>query len=352
MLKRRLPVLLLRLAGLGLLAGTIIPLTAAMARPATSARLPIFLSTDVGCEIDDQWPMLHLLGDPRFDLRVIASAQAPGEAIPPPPATNSATLARHIIRDRLRLANPPQVVSGSNEPLASVKDPRESEAATALLRTSRRFNSSNRLTVLVIGAATDVASALLQDQTLQDRIRIVAMGFQSAESGDEFNIRNDPHAWRVILGSRVPLVVGDQAVTTRRLSLTRAEAQQVLKGLGPIGAWLLRDYDVWYDRVTRSFKNPGRPDGPPSWPIWDESVVAHLLGMTQSEVRARPVLTDDLKLVSSGSGTVTWVTDIDRAAVFSSFQTRVARLAKRRGLVDQPCVTVAREANACWRQQP
>jgi inosine-uridine nucleoside N-ribohydrolase len=312
--------------------------------------MPIFLSTDLGCEIDDQWPLLHLLGDPRFDLRVIATAQAPADAVPPPPAEVSAKLARHILRDRLQRADPPAVVAGSNQPLADGRTPRPSAALDALLEASRSFGPGDRLTVLVIGAATDVASALLKDPTLAERISIVAMGFRSAESGDEFNIKNDPHAWRIILASRVPVAAGDLSVTSRRLSLTKEEAKALLDGAGPLGAWLLRDYETWHDRVTRNFQNPGRPESSPSWPIWDEVVVAHLLGKTRIEIRARPRLTDDMKLVAGGEGTVTWVTDIDREAIFSEFRSNLLRLGKGRDLVDHDCVTIAREANACWRR--
>ena len=342
-----------RAVGLSLIGMALfLPASRAVAAKRNDGPVPIFLSTDLGCEIDDQWPLLHLLGDPHFDLQVVATAQAPADSVPAPAADTSAALALHILQKRLKLSNPPRVVTGSNQPLSDERTPRASSAMDALLQAAKPFSPRNRLTVLVIGAATDVASALLADPTLANRIQIVAMGFRSAEDGDEFNIRNDPHAWRVILSSSVPLVIGDQAVTSRRLSLTRDEARKALDSLGPIGTWLLRDYDVWYERVTREFQNPGRPGEPPSWPIWDEVVVAHLLGKTRVQVRSRPMLTQDLKLVETGSGKVSWVTDLDRAAVFAAFKSSVSRLAQRKDLVDHPCVTIAREANACWREVP
>ena len=330
---------------------TLIGLLAALpvAAAAAPAPLPVFLSTDVGCEIDDQWPILHLLTDPRFDLRVIASAQAPTDSVPAPPAEVSAATARHIVRDRLQLARPPRVVTGSNQPLADGKTPRTSEAADALLETAASFSPERRLTVLVIGAGTDVASALLRDPTLASRISIVAMGFRSYADGDEFNIKNDPHAWRIILRSGAPLAVGDLDVTARRLSLTREEASALLKDLGPLGAWLLRDYARWYERVTKTFVNFGRPDDPPSWPIWDEIVVGHLLGKTRSEVRPRPLMNDDLKLVPGGEGVVTWITDVDRDAVFAAFRKSIASFSRGKRLRTDPCVTIAREEDACWR---
>lgn len=321
------------------------------AAPASAKALPVFVSTDVGCEIDDQWVLLHLLTDPGFDVRTIASAHAPEDGVPAPSAETTAGTARALIR-RLHLAHAPRVAVGSNAALADERSPRPSAASNALLEAARTFGRDHRLTVLVTGAATDVASALLQDPTLADRIRIVAMGFRSYDSGDEYNIQNDPNAWRAILASSVPLAVGDGGVTARKLSLTREEAHERLQGLGQAGAWLQRDYDTWYEQVTRTFENPERPQAPHSWPIWDEVVVAHVLGLTHSETRPRPVLTGDLKLVPGSGGSVEWITDIDRDAVFGALHNSIAAYVKGRRFKDDGCVTVAREANACWRQQP
>jgi inosine-uridine nucleoside N-ribohydrolase len=326
-----------------------LPVVAVSAPRANAPPVPLFLSTDVGCEIDDQWVLLHLLTDARFDVRVIASAHAPVDGVPAPAAETTAATARQIV-ERMKLVKPPRVVTGSNEALVDDKTPRDSEAVLALLQAARSFNQRDRLTVLITGAATDVASALLKDPTLGDRIRIVAMGFQSYTSGDEYNIKNDPAAWRVILNSQVPLVIGDAEVTAKKLSLTRDEAKVLLQDLGPTGEWLLADYDAWYAAVTHTFENPGRPGTPRSWPIWDEVVVAHLLGMTSSEVRPRPTLTQDLKLVPKGEGTVVWITDIERDAVFGALQRSIAGFVRGKRFEDHKCVTVAREPDACWRK--
>jgi purine nucleosidase len=319
----------------------------AWAAPAP-ARIPVFLSTDVGCEIDDQWVLLHLLTDPRIDLRTIASAHAPADGVPAPAAETTAATARQLVR-RLGLDKSVAVVTGSNVALADERTPRDSQAVAALLRAARPYGPRNRLTVLVTGAATDVASSLLTDPALADRIRIVAMGFRSYASGDEYNIQNDPSAWRVILASRVPLAIGDGTVTARRLSLTPDEAKARLRDLGQVGAWLQRDYDKWYETVTRTFDNPERPEAPHSWPIWDEVVVAHVLGLTRSDVRRRPTLGADLTLVPNGRGTVTWITDIERDAVFGAWQGSIAAFAKGKRFADDDCVMIAREPNACWR---
>lgn len=83
-----------------------------------------------------------------------------------------------------------------------------------LFLNKRAHTEADRLAVLVIGAATDLASGLLADTALGDRIEIMAMAFDAwPDGGDSFNVGNDLTAWRTLLGSGAPIAVGDAAVT-------------------------------------------------------------------------------------------------------------------------------------------
>jgi CubicO group peptidase (beta-lactamase class C family)/inosine-uridine nucleoside N-ribohydrolase len=314
-----------------------------------AAPAPVLLSTDLGNEIDDQYLLLHLLASPRVTVVGIAAAQAPTDALPEG-TTSSAALLHHIVGERLQLAAPPRIVQGAHTRLPDRHTPRPSDAAGFILDASRGFGPQRRLTVLVTGAATDVASALLLDPTLAQRIRVVAMGFRSWDAGGtEFNIENDPDAWRVLLASDVPLVVGDGDTTQRDLSVSRAEVAALVRGSGAIAPWLLRDYDHWYDTLVSKLDFTKRADGTRAWPLWDHVVLAELLGLATVEQRPRPRLGLDLKLIPGNDGRqVGWVTQIDRAALFADFARTVPRLAAR--ATDPPCVAIARDAESCARR--
>ena len=320
------------------------------AKVAKQRSIPVLLSTDMGNEIDDQWPLIHLLTNPRFEVVGLASAHAPPGSIPGAAGT-SAQLIRNIVEDRLSLLEHPPIVPGADEKLPDERTARRSEAAEFIIEMSRGYSAGNRLNLLVIGAATDAASALIIDPSLADRVRIIAMGFRSWETGgDEFNIRNDPAAWRVILNSRVPLVAGDAAVTTKHLTVTRAEADNILRNSGAIRPWLMRDYDAWYERHIKTFEAGKRPDGSYSWPIWDHVVVAYLLGFTTVEERPRPRMGDELKFAPAGGRrTIGWVTAIDRDRLFADFSRSIATFARTHATRDLPCYTIASEPLACWR---
>ena len=93
------------------------------------------------------------------------------------------------------------MIAGSSRPLEG-DTPRPTPGVEFLIDQARGRSADDRLVVVVLGAATDVASALLIDPTLADRITIVAMGFDGWPEGrDPWNVKNDVRAWRVLLES-------------------------------------------------------------------------------------------------------------------------------------------------------
>jgi purine nucleosidase len=162
-----------------------------------SAKVPIpaILTTDVGAEMDDQWTVAHLLLSPEVDLKAIVTTHAQIAGLS---SQSSARKADDVLMRVLPDAKSkwPRVEAGSTLPLEGAKNPRESIGVDLLLSISREFSPSKRLTVFVTGAATDVASAILKDPTISNRIIIVAMAFNDWPSGgDVFNVGNDPAAW-------------------------------------------------------------------------------------------------------------------------------------------------------------
>src|SRR3982750_4789238 len=116
-------------------------------------RIPVILSTDVGNEIDDQWAIVYLLSNPRFDVRGIISAHAP--SLVPPAAHTSYLILRDVVEKRMGLTNHPPLLEGASLPLVSQTEPQPNASVDFLIETSREFNTQNRLTVLTIGAVTD-----------------------------------------------------------------------------------------------------------------------------------------------------------------------------------------------------
>jgi inosine-uridine nucleoside N-ribohydrolase len=194
-----------------------------------------------------------------------------------------------------------------------------------LLDQARGHTPDDRLVVIMIGAATDVASALLTDPTLAERIRIVAMGFDAwPEGNDPWNVKNDVKAWQVVMASKAPLVVGDAAITKLHLSMTRDKARALLNGHGQGGEQLVAYLVSWLDHNGALAESISGSKN--SWPIWDEVVTAYLLGLTRSETHPRPALRDDMTFDHSHTqGTIAWITWIDTDRLWADLVAKLDR---------------------------
>jgi inosine-uridine nucleoside N-ribohydrolase len=279
------------------------------------ARIPVVLSTDVGNEIDDQWAITYLLLQPRLEVLGVMSAHAP--TISAPAGQTSYRILVDVVENRLGMSSHPPLIEGGSLPMENAKTPRTSPAVRFLVETSRRFTRDNRLTVLMIGAATDVASAILTDPTIVDRVRVVQMGFPDEKGGEEFNIANDVHAVQAILDSKVPLVIGPGNVCRASLSLSLDQARAMLATRGAIGAWLWEEYQAWYYRAVKPLRVD---DFSKPWVIWDDIALAHVLGMTKQHTLPRPSMRDDMTFAQVNTDqTITWITDVDEERMWADF---------------------------------
>jgi inosine-uridine nucleoside N-ribohydrolase len=298
-----------------LLLSLLLLLSSSVVALAQTTRIPVVLSTDVGNEIDDQWAITYLLLQPRFKVLGVMSAHAP--TIPAPAGQTSYRILVDVVENRLRMKNHPPLIEGANEPLANAQTPRSSPAVTFLINQSKSFSKDRRLSVLMIGAATDVASAILIDPTMVDRIQVIQMGFSDEDGGEEFNIANDVHAVQAILNSSVPLVIGPGNVCRASLSLTFDEARRMLANRGAIGNWLWEEYQAWYFRYVKPLRIN---DFSKSWVIWDDITLAYALGMTTQHIAPRRQLLDNMAFGSiRDSQVVTWITDVDEKRMWSNF---------------------------------
>jgi inosine-uridine nucleoside N-ribohydrolase len=284
-----------------------------------NAKIPVILSTDVGNEIDDQWAIVYLLTSPEFEVLGIVSAHAPN--ISPPAGHTAYRILLDVVENRLKMASHPPLFAGASLPLEDAKTPRPNAGVNFIIETSKRFSKDNRLTVLTIGAVTDAASAILKDPTIVDRIQIVDMGFKNWPDGDdEFNVANDVKAMQVVFDSGVPLVVGADDVCRAHLALSLDEAKEMVSDKGPVGRWLWEEFLAALSR-HRGFIKPRREDDfPKLMIIWDNVVLAYLLGMTTQETYPRPRLKDDISFERVQTNrTVTWITSVDEKRLWADF---------------------------------
>ncbi len=304
-----------------------------------SKATPVILSTDVGNEIDDQWAITYMLLSPQFDVRAIVSANAP--SLPAPSAHSSYKILVDVVERRLGMLTHPPLFEGSSDPLADRQKPRVNTGVDFIIQASKSFSPENRLVVLTIGAATDVASAILQDPTVTNRISVVAMGFTGLNGGDEFNVQNDPKAWQVILDSDVPVTIGAADVCRKDLAMSFDHARSLVGQRGPVGAWLWDEYQDWYFRNVKPLR---KNDFSKPWVIWDTVVMAYEQGLTTQKEIPRPRLADNLSFEKANTDkTITWITSVDSNRMWTDFARKLDYYQSTHAVDLSPCILLPRQ---------
>lgn len=284
--------------------------------PAGASGLPavpvaVVVTTDCGADMDDQWAIAHAALSPRLRTLAIVTnfAPEPHEL----DAADTARCAREALKAVGRSAEVP-VLEGADAPLPDRATPARNPGVDHLLRLSTAFSPDNRLLVLALGPATDIASAVLLDPTLADRIEVAALAFDAyPEGGDGWNVRNDVPAWQVLLDAAIPVTTASGPVTLANLSLTAAEAAAMARDLGTPGAYLACLHAAWLGAFGAEFA--AETGGPDRWPVWDEAVVAVVLGLTAQRDLPRPALADDASFLfpnARSRAPYRWVNSIDR----------------------------------------
>lgn len=233
----------------------------------------VVLDTDTFNEIDDQFALAYLLKhEPEFRVRAICAAPFFNRHSESP--ADGMEKSYHEILHLLRLMDHPSdglVFRGSDRFLTDEKTPVVSDAARRLVELSREYSAEYPLYVVAIGAITNVASAYLLDPTLADRIVLVWLGGHALhwEKNDEFNLKGDLAAARVIFGSRIPLVQLPCMGVVSAFTVSDADLTTYLKGKNALCDYLV---EHTFDEVRRYTEPPF------SRVIWDVTAVAWLFG--------------------------------------------------------------------------
>ena len=237
------------------------------------------IDTDTYNEIDDQFAVVYALLSPeRIRVEALYAAPFHNERSSGPDDGMLKSLDElHRVLDRLPQHHSTPVHHGSRSWLPAPDRPVESPAAADLVARARL--AGEPLYVVTLGAPTNVASALLMDPMLAERIVVVWLGGNPWywHRAVEFNVEQDMHASHVLLDSGVPLVHVPCRNVTEHLSTTQPEIDRYVRGTGLIGDYLAGIYaDHYTDHFARS--KVLWDLGPVAWlvdPEWVPTAVVH-----------------------------------------------------------------------------
>lgn len=220
--------------------------------------VPIIFDTDIGDDVDDALALALALQSPELDVKAITTV-----------------IDRAALRSRLawkelgvfgRRDIP--VGTGADEPLLDpVRGGRHAQfdvltgedvvpgpplrAVDLIIRTL--LDSPRKITIVPVGALTNIAIALKTEPRIKDKIeRIVLMGGAYYTQQPEYNIYRDRIASEIVFRSGVPITAVGLDVTTR--CKLKAEDIERLKAAGhPSSAFLMRLIDLWRENPVNRY---------------------------------------------------------------------------------------------------
>lgn len=265
-------------------------------------KVRIVLDTDTYNEIDDQFAVVHALLSPD-QMSVEGLYAAPFyNSRSASPGDGMEKSYDEIIRllDRLDVHADNLVYRGSDGFLESLEQPYESPAATDLIERAMT-SDDDLLYVVAIGALTNIASAILLEPKIIERIVVVWLGGHARHWPHtvEFNLAGDVLAARFVFDCGVPLVQIPCAGVTSHLRSTVSEIEQYVQGRGAIGDYLSETFKSYRDdQFVRSKE------------IWDVVAIAYLINADwiPSNIVSSPIITQRTPMDVRSQNPKSWST--------------------------------------------
>lgn len=218
---------------------------------------------------------------------------------------------------------------GSTRYLELTGDPVESPAARHLVE--RAMASDEPLYVVAIGSPTNVASALLMEPGIVDRLVVTwTAGYptRSPLFNHSFNLEQDIRASQILFESGVPLVYLPGYYLGAQLRLSLPETEAWVRGQGAIGDYLYELYT--HNPIHQQRAIVGHFAR--TWVIWDLINFAWLMNSNWVPSRLLPAPrlgTDQYwQLENAPSHIIREAVEIDRDGIFRDFLGKLAARSK------------------------
>ncbi|MCE7981177.1 MAG: nucleoside hydrolase [Caldilinea sp. CFX5] len=287
-----------------------------------SGKVRMVLDTDTYNEVDDQFALVHALLSPDR-LQVEAIYAAPyfnNRSTGPADGMEKSYEEIHRLLEKLNWPQRDFVYRGSPAYLDASLQPVESAAARHLVERAMASPDDDPLYVVAIGAITNVASAVLMEPKIIEKIVVVWLGGHALHwpNTREFNLKQDVPAARLLFDCGVPFVLIPCMGVVSHLHTTIPELEAYVSGRGAIGDYLVE--------IVKGYHTDHR-----GWSkvLWDIATIAYLLNerWTPSHLVHSPVLTDQVTWsIDQRRHLIRYVYHIDRDAIFRDLFDKLGKL--------------------------
>lgn len=271
----------------------------------------VVLDTDAFNEIDDQYAIAYCYLSERIELLSVHAAlfvHNEGDSTEEGMLQSYEEIKKVLSLTDAEYKTP--VLKGCPETIDKTGSWVDSEATRRLIEIAHE--SDEIVYVLAIGTGTNVASSLLLDPSIKDKICVIWLACSQLHvyTPVDYNLEQDYKAGQVLFDSGVPLMIVPGCWVTSVLR-SDIENTRALLGYNPICDYLAKITEDRYNMV-------GRPEG---WArtIWDLGAPAIIENpeCCQFDIIKAPILTDErLYAFSDDRHEMIMVNNMDRDPVF------------------------------------
>lgn len=284
---------------------------------AAQEKQKVIIDADTGNEVDDLYAIVRGLIEPTWDVVALNATQWQPAHWAVEQSMEESYRLNQVLLSYLELGGQVKSLRGGTNRLFDWGNRAQpSLASHNLIQEAHKMPAGEQLTVIALGALTNVASALLMDSTITPKIKLYWLG--STYDFDEgilrkrdFNCMMDPQALEEILQSEVELHIIPVNIAAQ-MTFTYQESKEKLAGKHDLLDFLL---ERWYNHL-----DGGRAERT----IWDLAIIDAVI---------HPDWVEEVKITSSKenySRPIHYIKDIEEDKMRSEFFEKVlAHLTKR-----------------------
>lgn len=254
----------------------------------------VVLDTDMFNEIDDQFALSYILkSKDRMNLLAVFAAPFLNKKVS---SSSEGMLKSYNEILKVLVLNGYKkdemiVCKGSNSFLQDINEPLVSQASSKLIELANKHTPENPLYVIEIANCVNVASAMLLDPSICDKIVIIFLGGEAYNYKDnyEFNVRQNPLPFRVILDSESPVIQFPCRGVVSSFITTKFELEHWFVGKNDLADYL----------ASNTIQHCESIYGDIAWskPLWDVTAAAWLNNVNEKFFLERlvkaPIMNDD-----------------------------------------------------------
>ena len=253
-------------------------------------KVTAILDTDTYNEIDDQFALVQMLcSEERIDVKSINAAPFSMNDRSDNPEKGMELSFDEIFRllEKINYEKDNFVFKGSKKYVGFNKKAVNSPAADNIIESALQCSEEDPLYVIAIGAISNIASALLKEPEIINKLVVVWLGGNALywPQNSEFNLKQDVGGAQVLFDSGVSLVMVPCKGVTSHLISTVPEIEKYIEPHGEIGKFL-----------AMRFKDYNKDHKGWSKEIWDMAAVGYVLNedWAPTNIIPSPILLNDM----------------------------------------------------------